>query len=244
LAFVDPHLVHRNRNELIARSPSRFRVAQDVEIYHVELESHDVLIANGAPAESYRDDGNRWLFANANSGWGLPPQQPCAPVLTGGRLVDAIWRRLLDRAGPRMTLPLTDDADLHLLMDGERLNPATQDGDVYVFHLHAVPISLNIVSRSAVPAELGLARDPRSLGVAVRRIIARQGSRFRTLGAHDIRLLAGFHAFEPDTALRWTDGDAAVPAELFAGFTGKFEFVLQVAMTGYYLDEGEVRRVA
>jgi hypothetical protein len=33
--------------------------AQEVEIYHVELESHDVLIANGAPAESYRDDGNR-----------------------------------------------------------------------------------------------------------------------------------------------------------------------------------------
>jgi hypothetical protein len=43
--------------------------AQEVEIYHVELETHDVLIANGAPAESYRDDGNRWLFHNANSGW-------------------------------------------------------------------------------------------------------------------------------------------------------------------------------
>jgi hypothetical protein len=40
-----------------------------VELYHVELESHDVLITNGAPAESYRDDGNRWLFNNANSRW-------------------------------------------------------------------------------------------------------------------------------------------------------------------------------
>jgi hypothetical protein len=44
--------------------------AQEVEIYHVELDSHDVLLANGAPAESYRDDGNRWLFHNAN---GLAP---------------------------------------------------------------------------------------------------------------------------------------------------------------------------
>jgi hypothetical protein len=44
--------------------------------------------------------------------------------------------------------------------------------------------------------------------------------------------------------LRWTDGDAAVPADLFAGFTGKFEFVVQVAMTSHYLDEGEVQRVA
>ena len=75
--------------------------AEEVEIYHVELDSHDVLLANGAPAESYRDDGNRWLFHNANEGWHLPPQDPYAPVLTGGPMVDAMWRRLLDRAGPR-----------------------------------------------------------------------------------------------------------------------------------------------
>ncbi|HEX4507175.1 MAG TPA: Hint domain-containing protein, partial [Alphaproteobacteria bacterium] len=43
--------------------------AREVTLYHVELETHDVLIANGAPAESYRDDGNRWLFQNANTGW-------------------------------------------------------------------------------------------------------------------------------------------------------------------------------
>ena len=43
--------------------------AQEVAIYHVELDTHDVLMANGAPAESYRDDGNRWLFQNANPGW-------------------------------------------------------------------------------------------------------------------------------------------------------------------------------
>src|SRR6201999_3052108 len=62
--------------------------AQEVAVYHVELDRHDVLIANGAPAESYRDDGNRWLFQNANSGWHLPPQGPYAPVLTGGPIVD------------------------------------------------------------------------------------------------------------------------------------------------------------
>jgi hypothetical protein len=89
--------------------------AQEVELYHIELDTHDVLIANGAPAESYRDDGNRWLFQNADSGWELPPQTPCAPVLTGGPIVDAAWRRLLDRAGPRRGLPLTDDHDLHVL---------------------------------------------------------------------------------------------------------------------------------
>ena len=89
--------------------------AQEVEFYHIELSSHDVLLANGARAETYRDDGNRWLFRNANSGWDLPPLEPCAPILTGGPIVDAIWRRLLDRSGPRPAMPLTGDADLHRL---------------------------------------------------------------------------------------------------------------------------------
>src|SRR5258708_6330715 len=38
--------------------------ATAVEFYHLELEDHDVLLADGAPAESYRDDGNRHLFDN------------------------------------------------------------------------------------------------------------------------------------------------------------------------------------
>ena len=74
--------------------------AQEVTVFHIELETHDVLLANGLPAESYRDDGNRWLFQNANAGWARPPLAPCAPILTGGPVLDAIWRRLLDRSGP------------------------------------------------------------------------------------------------------------------------------------------------
>jgi hypothetical protein len=100
--------------------------AQEVGIYHIELETHDILIADGAPAESYRDDGNRWLFRNANSGWDLTPQEPCAPVLTGGPIVDAVWRRLLDRSGPRPKLPLTPDADLHLEIDGQGRTPSAR----------------------------------------------------------------------------------------------------------------------
>jgi hypothetical protein len=94
--------------------------AREVTIYHIELETHNILLANGTPAESYRDDGNRWLFRNANTGWGLPPQAPYAPVLTGGPVVDAAWRRLLDRAGPRAGMPSTGDPDLHLVVDGRR----------------------------------------------------------------------------------------------------------------------------
>jgi Hint domain len=42
--------------------------SQDIEeitYYHVELEAHGILLAEGAPVESYIDDGNRAFFANA-----------------------------------------------------------------------------------------------------------------------------------------------------------------------------------
>jgi len=218
--------------------------AQEVSIYHLELATHDILLADGAPAESYRDDGNRWLFRNANSGWHLPPQQPCAPVLTGGPLVDAVWRRLLDRAGPRPGVPLTDDADLHLVVDGERCNAVSISGACAVFRLSTAPTSVRIGSRSGAPQEFGLSRDPRHLGVALRRIVVTQDGRTRVLGAHDDRLVEGFYDFEPDNDLRWTDGYAAVPDELFAGLTGPLECTLNLGGTTFYLDEGQALHVA
>jgi hypothetical protein len=218
--------------------------AQEVSIYHLELAAHDVLLADGAPAESYRDDGNRWLFRNANSGWHLPPQEPCAPVLTGGPVVDAVWRRLLDRSGPRPGLPLTGDPDLHLVVDGERCDAVSISEACAVFHLEAAPASVRIGSRSGAPQEFGLSRDPRPLGVALRRIVATQGAERRALEADDDRLADGFHDFEPDNGWRWTDGDAAVPDALFAGLTGPLACVLHLGGTTCYLDEGETLQVA
>jgi hypothetical protein len=217
---------------------------REAAIYHIELEAHDVLLANGTPAESYRDDGNRWLFRNANSGWELPPLPPYAPILTGGPIVDAIWRRLLDRSGPRKPLPLTDDPDLHLMADGIRLDASRRSGTTYTFSLPSVPSDLRIVSRAGSPAELGLARDPRLLGVAVGRIEARQGDLSQIVTAEDSQLDRGFHAFEADNDFRWTDGDAVVPADIFVGFKGPVDLILQVVMTARYLDNGTVQRVA
>lgn len=45
------------------------QVERDVVTYwHVELESHGVLLANNLPAESYEDRGNRGFFAGADAG--------------------------------------------------------------------------------------------------------------------------------------------------------------------------------
>ena len=191
--------------------------AQEVTVYHIELERHDVLLANGAPAESYRDDGNRWLFRNASTGWDQPAKPPCAPVLTGGPIVDAIWSRLLALAGPRPGLPLTEDADLHLLVDGVRVDGEPLAGGGLTFRLPPHARGVRIVSRSGVPEELGLSRDPRVLGVAIRQIVAWRG-RFPTVTeADDPRLHDGFHGYEADNGFRWTNGDAELPASVFEG---------------------------
>jgi hypothetical protein len=205
--------------------------AQEVKIYHIELESHDVLLANGAPAESYRDDGNRWLFQNRKSGWHLPPQAPCAPILTGGAVVDAIWRRLLERSG----VPLTSEPDLHLVVNGERVDVASWHDGVATFRLACWPQNVRIASRAAAPDQLGLARDPRELGVALRRIVLTQGRKLNRIDAEDERLRDGFYQFEPAEKIRWTTGDAALSAELFEGFDEPLQIELTVAHTAQYM---------
>jgi hypothetical protein len=212
--------------------------AQEVTIYHIELETHDVLLANGAPAESYRDDGNRWLFQNVNAGWHQTPCPPCAPVLTGGPTVDAIWRRLLDRVAARPNRLLTRDPDLHLLVDGKRIDAFDRSNARYVFQLAAQPRAVRIRSRAAAPLDLGLARDPRPLGVAIRRLVLAQPRSHRTIEADAASLVDGYHAFESGIGIRWTTGDAGVPRELFARMNGAAMLTVQLGCSTHYLHDG------
>jgi len=212
--------------------------AQEVVLYHIELETHDVLLANGAPAESYRDDGNRWLFQNANSGWNLPPQAPCAPVLTGGPMVDEIWRWLLERAGPRPGFPLTSHSDMHLLVDGHRVDASMVADGRYVFRLPVCPSEVRIVSRASAPNELGLSRDPRPLGVALRSVTLIAGPRRYLIEASDARLRDGFHGYEPDERIRWTNGNTLLPPSLFSDCRIPFDIELLISGATRYLDEG------
>ncbi|PPQ26571.1 Hint domain-containing protein [Rhodopila globiformis] len=208
---------------------------QEVLLYHIELETHDVLIANGAPAESFRDDGNRWLFRNA---WTAHQgaQQACAPVITGGAVVDAVWQRLLDRANQQPIGPLTMDPEPYLLVDGRRLNPVAVHRNVYTFQLPPRPGRVRIVSRAASPMELGLARDPRLLGIALRRVILWDGPQVELLEASDERLTDGFHGYEPDDGIRWTCGDAGLPQDVFTARPERsFQLELHLGGTTPYL---------
>lgn len=70
---------------------------------HVELDSHDIIIAEGVEAESFLDNGCRKLFSNAAEFWRRYPDArpglPCIPLLEQGFGVEAIRRRIDRIAG-------------------------------------------------------------------------------------------------------------------------------------------------
>jgi hypothetical protein len=113
-----------------------------------------------------------------------------------------------------------------------------------VFQLRVPPRDVRICSRATVPQEIGVARDARLLGVAVRRIVLAQARRKRAIAAESASLVDGYHLFEPNNDIRWTDGDAAVPASLFAGISGPSMLILQLGSATQYIDDGDVSRAA
>ena len=71
-----------------------------------------------------------------------------------------------------------------------------------------------------------------------------QGWRLTVMEASDPALGRGFHEFEPAEGLRWTDGDAILPASLFEGFNGPLLLELHVAMTTRYPVDRATRTAA
>ena len=76
-----------------------------VEYFHIELDTHDVIIAEGALSESFIDDDSRGMFHNAHEYCALYPDVPadparyCAPRLDEGYEVEAVRRGIAQRAG-------------------------------------------------------------------------------------------------------------------------------------------------
>ena len=78
--------------------------ADRVDYFHIELDSHDVLLAEGAPSESLMDDDSRGMFHNAHEFAAMYPDAPrpdgfCARRVEQGAELEAIRRRLAVVAG-------------------------------------------------------------------------------------------------------------------------------------------------
>ena len=71
-----------------------------VVYWHVELESHDIIVSNGLETESYIDVGNRSFFLGegATHGKGKTVADYCRPFRDGGVLVQAAHASLHTRA--------------------------------------------------------------------------------------------------------------------------------------------------
>lgn len=200
---------------LLVNGASIRRIAADeVDYFHVELDRHAVLLAEGVAAESYLDTGNRGQFQGERGVRPLHPDMthrpphaaPCAPLLLEGAQVAAAQAALARRAAA-LGWRLTDDPGLRLFADRAPLALIAEAGGLCA----SIPpgtLQLRIASRSHLPAELDpVLADWRRLGVPIRTITL-DGRPLDLAGATGIHPRAGAEAW------CWTDGDAtlALPA--------------------------------
>ena len=75
-----------------------------IEYFHIELDAHDIILAESAASETFLDDDSRSMFHNASEYAALYPDtsQPsrfCAPRVTDGYQLEAIRQRLAEVSG-------------------------------------------------------------------------------------------------------------------------------------------------
>jgi hypothetical protein len=234
-----------------------------VDYYHVELDEHAVLFAEGLPAESYINTGNSGFFSNSGAPLTLHPDLTdesdyptreagsCAPLVWDEAGVRPVWQRLADRAvalgKPMPQHATTTDTGLHLVAKGKTVRPMYCDSDLAIFALPRHASEVRLVSRAQSPTDARpWLEDRRRLGVRVARIVLRGADDLREIPVDHPSLAKGWWAIERDgvAMLRWTDGDAVVPLPVMEG-----DVLLELHLGGTmtYVVEAETspqRRVA
>jgi hypothetical protein len=190
-----------------------------IEYWHVELDAHDVILAEGLPAESYLDTGNRTAFANGGAFVEAHPDfkprhwaETCLPLVAEGPAVVAMKARLLARLFER-GYSLDRQADAHVVVDGRRIESIRLSETRLAFLLPAGGRDIALRSKVFVPAHTDADNaDWRELGLAVGRLWidgeAMSLDRDEACGSD-------WHPAEFDGrhfGRRWTRGAARLPA--------------------------------
>ncbi len=184
---------------------------------HVELDRHDILLAEGLATESFLDTGNRGQFDREA---GVRPlfaacskERPqasvaaygargCAPLVLDGPALQRAHRRLLRRARA-LGWTLGKAAAVMVLADGRRL-PASQDAAGLTCLLPAGTCAVRLISRQFVPRHLDASRhDGRRLGIAA-------AIRLDGEAPIDSAFAAGWYPPDAGCDWRWTNGDAVL----------------------------------
>ncbi len=185
---------------------------------HVELDAHSVIVANGLPAESFLDCGNRRAFDGdvvSLRPHFAPDRRDgfCLPALSDGAAVAEARRRLRLRAEALGWLSTWIEPDVGLLADGERI-----EGEAGRFRLSSQARDVRLISTVFVPLhfESRLA-DRRRLGVAVAGLKVNGPRGRRTVALDDPAFGDGFYEIEGGGRFRWTNGEARLSADLWRG---------------------------
>jgi hypothetical protein len=201
--------------------------------YHFELPRHAVVTADGAPAESWLDDGRRAQFSNAGvavrfvdfEGGCASRGLTCFPVLRDERITGPIRASLAARARDLGYQEVTDP-DLRLLIGESALKAQHAGPGRSVFRLSAEAASF--AQREGVRLASRLSTETsaqgRLLGVAISGLVLRNGRGTVTIGAGDQRLRGVRGLGTPEAPppgvrgglRRWTDGSARLPPALIA----------------------------
>ena len=164
-----------------------------MEYFHVELDAHAILLAEGLPAESYLDTGNHGFFANADAPLVLHPDLTdetdyptreagsYAPFVWDEASVRPVWQRLAERAAalghPAPKPETTTDPALRIVAKGRTLRPLHREKGLYIFALPKGAKEVRVTSRAGAPTDMRpWLEDRRSLGVYVERIVLRGAS--------------------------------------------------------------------
>ena len=194
------------------------QVKQDhVEYWHVELDVHDILLAEALPAESYLDTGNRTAFVNGGAFTEAYPDfkpkhwaETCLPLAFDGPPLVAAKAALLKRlvyAG--LTVHSEDGA--RILVDGFGVEPIRIGGMRLAFMLPPGGREVTLISNVFIPAHtVPESGDLRELGLSVR---ALQIDGFRVALDND-ETISGWQRAEFDNVgftHRWTNGATPLP---------------------------------
>lgn len=191
---------------------------ESVTYWHVELESHDVLLSDGLASESYLDTGNRCGFVEAGAFLELHPNfQPkhwtetCMALVKEGEALLRV-RTLLHERAAALGYRLTAADQMHLRADGERIEPMHLQAGRVMFVLPADCRDITLHSRTFIPAHANPhSADQRALGICVQRLqidgneVALDQIEGGEEGWHQLETTAG-------AVQRWTRAKLNLPA--------------------------------
>ena len=129
-----------------------------IEYFHIELETHDVIIAEGALSESFIDDDSRFLFHNAHEYRALYPDRAkevaryCASRLCDGYEVEAVRKRIAVRAGLISEEAIPSTGGLRGYID--RVSPDLVEGWAQNTDYPEAPVCLDLYAGGRLMAQV------------------------------------------------------------------------------------------